>query len=348
MSIFENGKEIAFKQGNFIYPKPFQLENGQVLSHLELAYTTLGKLNSNRDNVVWVCHALTANANPLDWWAGLFDSDKGFCLSRYFVICVNNLGSCYGSMGPTSINPETQTKYGLDFPVFSIRDMVKSLDVFRKSLKLNQIQYLIGGSMGGMQAMEWAISQPDVFKNLVLLATNARHSPWGIALNEAQRMAIEADASFVENGPDAGKKGLEAARAMALLSYRNYDAYQLTQLDEEPKLDAFKAASYQNYQGEKLSKRFDAKSYWLLSKAMDSHHVGRDRGDCSRALATIKAQTLVLGIQSDVLFPIKEQEYLAKYIPFAKLEIINSAFGHDGFLIEVEKIKSIINTKFKL
>jgi len=183
----------------FKHNKPFQLENGEFLQELEVSYTTLGKLNQEKSNVIWVCHALTANANPEDWWKGLIGKGKGIDTEKYFVVCANIIGSCYGSINPKSIHPETGEVYGLNFPLFSIRDITKSLELLSGALEIEQIQFLIGGSMGGMQAMEWAIQKPDKIKNLVLLATNARHSSWGIALNETQRMAIEADSTFYEN-----------------------------------------------------------------------------------------------------------------------------------------------------
>lgn len=332
----------------FHYPQPFQLENGGELSELELAYTTLGKLNKDGTNVVWICHALTANAHPEEWWPGIFDKTNGFDINKYFVVCVNTIGSCYGSTNPQSKNPKTGEAYGLSFPKFSIRDITKSLDLLREHLGIQSIAFLLGGSMGGMQAMEWAIQCPEKINNLILLATNAKHSSWGIALNETQRMAIEADATFYDNTPDAGKKGLEAARATALLSYRNYTTYSSTQIDQDHTVDHFRASSYQNYQGQKLSKRFDAKAYWYLSKAMDSHDVGRYREGCDTALSQIQAKTLVIGIQSDLLFPIEEQAFLAEHIPAAKLEVIDSIYGHDGFLIEIETIKSLLQKHFIL
>jgi homoserine O-acetyltransferase len=332
----------------FKYQDPFQLENGDVLPELEISYTTLGKLNKEKSNVIWVCHALTANAQPEDWWKGLIGKEKGIDTEKYFIVCANIIGSCYGSTNPKSIHPETGEVYGLNFPLFSIRDVTKSLELLSEALKIEHIQFLIGGSMGGMQAMEWAIEKPDKIKNLILLATNAKHSSWGIALNETQRMAIEADSTFYKKEKNSGKKGLEAARAIALLSYRNYNTYRSTQIDQEHTADQFRASSYQKYQGEKLSKRFDAKCYWYLSKAMDSHNVGRNRGDCKKALAKIKAETLVIAIQSDLLFPVEEQRFLAQYILKGKLEIIDSVYGHDGFLIEVEKIKSLLHKHFKL
>ncbi|SDG99292.1 homoserine O-acetyltransferase MetX [Psychroflexus sediminis] len=332
----------------FTYRKPFRLENGQTLPKLELAYNTLGQLNAEASNVIWICHALTANAHPEEWWPGIFDEKNGIDIDRYFVICVNTIGSCYGSTNPQSLHPETKEVYGLNFPKFSIRDISKSLDLLSAHLGIDQIQYLLGGSMGGMQAMEWAILKPEKIKNLILLATSAKHSSWGIALNETQRMAIEADSTFFENKKEAGKKGLEAARAIALVSYRNYRTYQNSQIDQDNTTDHFRASSYQKYQGEKLSRRFDAKAYWYLSKAMDSHNVARNRGGFENALSRIRAKTLVIGIQTDFLFPVEEQEFLDQHIANSVLEIIDSSYGHDGFLIEVEKIKSLLQKHFKL
>jgi len=332
----------------FKYQHQFQLENGQYLPELHIAYNTYGQLNADKSNVLWVCHALTANAHPEEWWPGIFDEEAGVDLHKYYIVCANIIGSHYGSTSPQSINPETDEVYGLNFPNISIRDITKSLDLLSQDLGIEEIQYLIGGSVGGMQAMEWAIQKPEKIKNLIVLATSAKLSSWAIALNETQRMAIEADASFYDNTENAGKKGLEAGRAMALLSYRNYKTYQSTQIDEEDTIDDFRACSYQRYQGQKLSKRFNAKSYWYLSKAMDSHNVGRNRGGCEKALKQITANTLVVGIESDVLFPIKEQRFLAQHIPSSKLEVIDSLYGHDGFLIEVEKIKLLLHKHFKI
>ena len=332
----------------FKYQDSFQLENGQSLPELEIAYTTLGQLNAEGSNVIWICHALTANADPEDWWPGLFEKETGIDLDTYFVVCANTIGSCYGSSGPQSINKKTGNPYGLGFPKLTIRDITKSLSLLSEALGISEIQYLMGGSMGGMQALEWAIQEPDKVKNLVVLATNAKHSSWGIALNETQRMAIESDPTFYENEGKAGRKGLEAARAIALLSYRNYSTYRSTQIDQENTIDHFRASSYQKYQGKKLSDRFDARSYWYLSKAMDSHDVSRNRGGLEQVLSNIKAKTLVIGIQSDLLFPIEEQKLLNENISNSSLEIIDSPYGHDGFLIEVDIIKTLLQKHFKL
>jgi len=327
----------------FTYPHPFQLESGFYLPHLEVTYHTYGKINPERNNVIWVCHALTANSDVLEWWAGLFGATCLFNPEEYFIVCANILGSCYGTTGPLSLNPATGQPYYQNFPVITIRDMVQAHDLLRQHLNISQIHTLMGGSLGGQQSLEWAIQKPKLFQNVILLATNAFHSPWGIAFNEAQRMAIQADETFAQNIPNGGKNGLRAARAMALLSYRHYDAYGQTQREDDlNKTDLYKASSYQQYQGDKLMKRFNAYSYFALSKSMDSHQAGRNRPSVEQALSQIAARTLVIGINTDLLFPVAEQQFLARHIPHAAYKEINSFYGHDGFLIETAKISQLI------
>lgn len=330
------------KEQRFYYREDFELESGQILPGFELAYASFGEIQydaqGRANNVIWICHALTANARADDWWEGLVGSGKLFDPQEHFIICANMLGSCYGSTSALSINPQTQSPFYHDFPQITIRDIVASLNLLRTFLKIDKIKVCIGGSMGGQQALEWAIMCPNIFDQLIVMATNARHSPWGIAFNEAQRMAIEADSSWQDCTALAGLEGMKAARAMALLSYRNYATYEATQLDDQEVIDNFRASSYQQYQGHKLSKRFNAWAYWYLSKAMDSHQVGRGRQGAEQALARIRAKTLVISISSDVLFPPQEQAFLAANIPYAQYEEVDSLYGHDGFLIEHEAI----------
>jgi len=330
----------------FLHNRGFGLEGGGSLPQVEVAYHTIGRLSPSRDNVVWVCHALTADSRVDQWWDGLFGTERLFDPEKYFIVCANVLGSCYGSTSPLSIDPRTGSPYYHHFPLITIRDMVNAHKLLADHLGLERIHLLIGGSMGGFQAMEWAIDQPDRFDRLVLLATAARHSAWGIAFNEAQRMAIESDYTWLWNDHKAGWIGLKAARAIALLSYRHYDAYVATQTDEDEKLFDYRAASYQRYQGKKLSDRFNAHAYYALTRSMDSHHVGRNRKSTEHSLGLIKADTVVIGIDSDVLFPPTEQAFLAKYIPNATLEILHSSFGHDGFLVETEQIAQVITRIF--
>ncbi|OFZ01537.1 MAG: homoserine O-acetyltransferase [Bacteroidetes bacterium RIFCSPLOWO2_12_FULL_31_6] len=325
----------------FTYKQPFKLESGRTLPEFQLAYTTLGKLNAEKDNVIWITHALTANSNPAEWWDGLVGTGKFFNPEKHFIVCANVLGSPYGSTHPLSVNPQTGNKYYHNFPEITIRDIVNAFELLREELGITKIHTLLGGSLGGQQAVEWAIQQPDLFENLFLIATNAKHSPWGIAFNETQRLAISADRTWFSYSDDAGLKGLKTARAIALLSYRNYNTYNSTQEDNEEKIDAYKASSYQNYQGGKLVNRFNAYSYWHLTKVMDSHNVGRQRGGVKDALGLIKANTLVVAINSDVLFPISESITLNENIKNSELEIINSLYGHDGFLIETAQLKTL-------
>ncbi|MBX0291337.1 homoserine O-acetyltransferase [Hymenobacter sp. HSC-4F20] len=327
----------------FQLPRPLRLESGHTLPRVEVTYHTYGRLNPGRDNVVWVCHALTANADVLSWWPGLFGAGCYFDPADWFIVCANVLGSCYGTTGPLTPDPLTEQAPYQHFPLLTIRDMVAAHEALREHLALPSIHTLMGGSLGGQQAVEWAVQRPKLCENLVLLATNARHSAWGIAFNEAQRLAIFADPTYELATPAGGAAGLRAARAVALLSYRSYDAYGRTQTDShDTKLTDYLASSYQRYQGDKLVRRFNAYSYVTLSRAMDSHHVGRGRGSVPAALGRIRARTLVIGISSDVLFPTAEQQQLARYIPGATYAEMDSHYGHDGFLIETVQITHLL------
>jgi homoserine O-acetyltransferase len=324
---------------SFTLSSTFVLERGATLPQPTLAYHTFGDPSKP---VIWVCHALTANSDVFDWWSGLFGPDDLFNPRDYYIVCANILGSCYGTEGPLSIQPGTNTPYYHQFPIVTVRDMAMAHEALRKHLNIQKIHLLIGGSLGGQQAQEWVISQPNLVENLVLIATNARHSAWGIAFNESQRMAIAADTSWQESFEKAGDAGMRAARAMALLSYRHYDAYRQTQTDPAPLFDHYLAASYQQYQGEKLSRRFNAFSYYRLSQAMDSHHIGRNRGSLESVLNGIQARTMSISISSDMLFPPVEQQFLAAHIPNARYAEISSDFGHDGFLVETAKLSALL------
>jgi homoserine O-acetyltransferase len=326
----------------YLSENPFQLENGAVLPGLEIAYHTYGDFRPGKP-VVWVCHALTANSDAFEWWSGLFGEKDLFNPNEYSVICANVLGGCYGTTGPLSIDPRNGLPWYHGFPDITIRDMVKAHRILADALGIDCIDVLIGGSLGGQQALEWAVTEPERIRELIVIATNARHSPWGIAFNESQRMAIAADHTWRQSRPDAGMNGLRAARAIALLSYRSYEAYQRSQSDEswEPNVTP-RAASYQRYQGEKLARRFNAYTYWALSRAMDSHDIGRGRGSVRKALSRITARSLIIGIRSDQLFPLVEQQHLARHIPAASFASLDSAFGHDGFLIETRAISQLI------
>jgi len=323
----------------FHYPHTFNLENGSQLPELCIAYTTYGKLNEDKSNVVWICHALTANADVADWWPGVVGNGHIIDPDKYFIVCANILGSCYGSTGPLSINPATGAPYYHQFPFITIRDMVHAHILLRKHLEIEKIYMLVGGSMGGYQAMEWCIMEKNIADRLVLLATSASESAWGIATHTAQRLSIEADGTWHKKEAQAGANGLKAARAIGMLTYRNYHIMVQKQSEaDQDKIDDFKASSYIRYQGDKLVNRFNAFSYWLLTKSMDSHNIARGRSSAAKVLKTLTQPTIIFGISSDILCPLIEQEFLASHLPSATLIVIDSEYGHDGFMVENEQI----------
>jgi len=322
------------------FEESFQLENGKALTGLTIAYHTYGQLNEAKDNVVWVCHALTANSDVFDWWAGIVGDNCVINPKDHFIICVNIIGSCYGSSGPLTINPENKQPYFSSFPVVTIRDMIDSFILVRKKLGIEKVKLLMGGSMGGYQVLEWCLAEPEVIQNSFVITTSAAESAWGIAIHTAQRLAIEADQTWKDNSADAGKNGIKAARGIGMLTYRNYKIFHQKQTDPDfSKTDNYKASSYILHQGNKLSDRFNAQSYWLLTKSMDSHNIARGRfSTLEGTLKQIHQPMLIIGIDSDILCPIPEQKFLAEHIPDSTLHIISSDYGHDGFLVEVESI----------
>ncbi|MCW3107943.1 MAG: homoserine acetyltransferase [Segetibacter sp.] len=325
---------------------PFETECGATISNLTIAYNTYGKLNAEKNNVVWVCHALTSNSAVTDWWPGVVGDNCVIDPSKYFIVCANILGSCYGTTGPISINPATGKPYFNEFPMITIRDMVKAHILLRQHLGIENIYLLMAGSMGGYQALEWCVMENERIQNLFLITTSAAESAWGIAIHTAQRLAIEADNTWTNESLEAGKNGLKAARAIGLLTYRNYKILVEKQTDKDPeKIDNFRASSYITYQGEKLVSRFNAQSYWLLTKAMDSHNLARGRNKSQeQVLQSMLQKTLIIGISSDLLCPVEEQKHIADNMPNTTYIEIDSSYGHDGFLIEYEKIsKHILN-----
>lgn len=334
----------SFYQNFSLYKsqETFQTEKGDLIEDLTIGYHTYGDFVPGKSKVVWVCHALTGNSDVFDWWAGIFGDAKLFNPKDYFIVCANVLGSSYGSSGPISTS-KTGGILNEKFPLITPRDMAKAHEVLRNELKIETIDFLIGASLGGQQALEWSIDLQTKVKQLIVIATNAQHSPFGIAFNESQRMAIKNDPTYGSGYLNDAQKGLEIARSIAMISYRSYAGYGKTQKEEDNnKFEDFKASSYQRYQGEKLAKRFNAYAYETLSKAMDAHNVGRGRGGVIKALSYIKAKTLVIGIDSDLLFPISEQLFLKEYIKDAYFKSISSDFGHDGFLVENEQLIEIL------
>ena len=323
-----------------------RLESGGELENPVIAYDTYGTLNAAGDNVVWVCHALTANSDVADWWPHTVEEGRFLDPARHFIICANILGSHYGTTGPLHVNPQTGQPYYGDFPDITIRDMVAAHRLLARALGITRIEALIGSSVGGFQAVEWAVEEPKFVGKLVLIATAPKASPWTIAIDRTQRMAIEADTTFGERRDDAGMAGMAAARAIGLLTYRGKEGYDITQQDADDSLkpaDAHRASTYQTYQGEKLCRRYNAYSYHTILDAFDTHDVGRGRGGVAEALKRIEAQTITVGITTDMLFPPCDMRELNAQIAGSRYYEIDSPFGHDGFLVEHEQLNDILN-----
>jgi len=365
----------------------FTLENGQSLRNVQLRYQTYGTLSESRDNVIVICHALTGNASLHSWWGDLLGPTMTFDTDKYFVVCCNVLGSCYGSTSPQSVkasndleNQEEETSYGLDFPDVSVQDTVRiQLEMLQKELQINSVKCVIGGSFGGMQAIEFAVQGGSteapfttadgypMVRSVVPIACGAAHTAWQIAISEVQRQAIYADPNW-KTQPEKAFAGLSVARQMGMVSYRTAMGYESKfgrhmQIDKEANDDdanvnagarepapygthaKWQVKSYLEYQGRKFLGRFDPITYVKLTEQMDSHDVGRNRGGIVKALDSVTIPALVLGIDSDVLYPLSEQEQMASMLPNGHLEIIHSDDGHDGFLLEQDQVASHI-TKF--
>lgn len=325
------------------FSEPLVLESGAVLPSVEVEYTTYGTLSPKKDNVIWVCHALTADSRVAEWWPHTVEQGRFLDPERWFVVCACFLGSPYGTTSPVSLNPATGRAYGADFPMITVRDMVALHRRLAERLGIERVELLIGSSIGGFQAMEWAIADPDFARRVALIATCTRSSAWAIAFNESQRMAIEADQSFYGEALDGGAAGMAVARSMALLSYRGPEAYNATQSDPDgERLSGFRATTYQQHQGEKLRRRFNAHCYYRLTEAVDSHNIARGRGSVAEVLGSIKARALVVAISSDILFPPSDHTVMVENIPQVEYRLIDSPFGHDGFLVEYEQLDGII------
>lgn len=324
----------------FHYDRPFTLESGEVLPQLDIAYNTWGDESLP---VAWVCHALTASSDVEDWWPGTVTDDGFLNPKRYRVVCANILGSHYGTTGPLSVNPATGRPYYGIFPSFTIRDIVATFRLLAEHLGIGDIDLLVGSSVGGFQAIEWAVQEPHRFKNLALIATAPYASPWAVALDETQRMAIRADASWGEPRADAAMAGMAAARAIGLLSYRGGRGYNLTQQGRNAD-GTLRAVTYQRHQGDKICRRYNAYSYVAILDAFDTHDVGRDRGGLESALQRITARTLLVGITTDLIFPPEEIQSWGRMIAGATYREIDSPLGHDGFLVEKDALNQLITS----
>lgn len=325
----------------------FQLESGVILEQAEVRYNTYGQLSVGRDNVLVICHALTGNSDLASWWGGLLGPGKPFDTDRFFVVCANTLGSCYGSTGPMSIDPATNQPYLNNFPEVTVRDTVRlHMQMLKDAVGATSVAAVVGGSFGGMQAVEWALCGRDFVRSIVPIACGGYHTAWQIGISETQRQAIYMDRRWCGGNFDPSDPpvdGLAVARQIAMVSYRTAKVYHEKFSRNRAKSGFFEVREYLEYQGIKFQSRMDPLSYIKLTEQMDTHDVGRDREGVDKALMSIRQPTLVIGIDSDVLYPLHEQRELAAKIPNSSLQIIASSQGHDGFLLEQGPIGSAVD-----
>ncbi len=346
---------------NITNGRPFVLEGGAVLDEVVVAYESWGSLHSDADNAVLVCHALTGDSHAAGgiepghvsegWWDGLIGPGKAMDTNRYFVVCANVLGGCQGSTGPASINPRTGKVYGPTFPQVTIRDIVRTQRLLADRLKIERWLAVVGGSMGGMQALEWGAIYPRRVKALAPIATVASASAMQIALSAVERLAIVNDPEYCggwyHDQPN-GKgpwRGLALAREISQITYRTTNIFdsRFGRDLHDPHREfeqwaRFEIESYLDHHGQKLVRRFDANSFLVLSKAMDLHDIGRGRGGPPEALGRLTHRVLTASITSDILYPPYQQaeihDLIVKGGGRCEHHIIDSLQGHDGFLIE--------------
>lgn len=343
-----------------------ELECGEVLRQVEIGYTTSGTYNSEQSNAILVCHALTGDSQVVGdgeksgWWDGLIGPGKAIDTNFYYVICANVLGGCYGTTGPASMNRETGEPYATHFPVVTIRDMVRAQYKLIEQLGIPHLYAVIGGSMGGMQVYEWAVEYPQMMDLVVPVATCAQLSAMAIAYNDVARQAICNDPDWI-NGhyyPNQGPiRGLSTARMVGMITYRTAElfeerfgrAHQGT-VHADLVETTFEVESYLRYQGDKLVQRFDANSYLYLLKAMDTHDIGRGRDGIENALTRIDAKVVCIAISNDLLYPIPHQLWLSSTLKRQGKNVdffaIDSVFGHDGFLVEIDKMAQLLGPYF--
>jgi len=321
---------------------PLLLESGAQLAPVHVAYESYGRLNDDGTNAILICHALTANAHAAGkhsaiektsgWWDPLIGPGRAFDTDRYFVVCPNILGSCYGTTGPASLNPITGELYRLEFPQFTVRDIVTVQKKLLDFLGVRQLVTISGSSLGGMQVLEWPLMYPEFCKSIVPISTAARQTTLCIALNTAARTAIINDSDW--NHGDYERQpanGLALARMIGMISYRSG-----AEFEQRFGNDQYQIESYLRYQGEKLVSRFDANTYLYLTRAMDSHDINRGRN------SKIHCAVCCIGFSSDARYPISDQQELVNQIPNAELHILDTIHGHDSFLIEFEAMSSVI------
>lgn len=325
--------------------KPFVTEAGFRFDEPEVAFKTWGSLNKEKDNVILICHALTGHAAADEWFPGIFGAGRICDPAKNFIICINVPGSPYGSIGPWSTNPKTGEPYRNSFPEITVRDMVRFQQQLLNQLEIKGIELVLGGSLGGMQALEFVVMDERI-QSAALIAMGKSHSPWAIGISHAQRKAIYTDPEWKDGNYKKGegpKEGLATARMMAMITYRapsDYDKKFGRKLQGDT--SQFQVESYLDYQGKKLAERFDAHSYIILTEAMDSHDVSRGRDSYEEVLGRVNIPVKVIGIDSDHLYSIQEQKELANLLKNGEYHEIKSSYGHDAFLIEFDQINEII------
>ena len=345
-------------QGNctFATDRAFALEGGGKLQPVTLRYAVYGEPSEDGDNVILVCHALSGSAKVADWWGGLFGAGGVFDVKRDCVVGINILGSCYGSTGPATINPATGKPYGADFPLVSVRDIVRAQAQVLDMLQIPRVRAVVGASIGGMQALQWAVEFPQRVAKCIAIGT-APLNAMGLALNHLQRQAIQLDPKWRggDYGDDPPVDGLALARAIAMCSYKSGELFEerfgrkSNRNGEDPLRslrDRFDIGGYLDHQGEKFNQRFDANSYLVISKAMDAFDLARGYASEGAALSRITAPVLLVGISSDWLFPPQDVRALSRRIADAggrsEYVELESAHGHDGFLADFHLLAPIL------
>jgi homoserine O-acetyltransferase len=345
------------------FDEELRLQSGATLRPFTLAYETYGTLNADRSNTILICHALSGDAHVAGrhsahdrkpgWWDEAVGPGKAFDTDRYFILCSNVIGGCSGSTGPSSTNPETGRPYGLSFPVVTVADMVEAQRWLLDALDIPTVLCVTGGSMGGMQAIQWAVSYPDRVRSALVLASTARTSAQTIALNEVPRQAIYADPNWNEGdyyGKEPPNAGLAVARMIGHITYLSEKSMREKfgrRLQEREKYGydfatEFEVESYLKYHGNRFTSRFDANSFLYITKAIDYFDMSLGRGDLAQAFTDVKAKFLVLSYSSDWLYPPEQSEELVRALLRNGIDAsyveIKSDYGHDAFLLEVERL----------
>ncbi|HWM27016.1 MAG TPA: homoserine O-acetyltransferase [Woeseiaceae bacterium] len=339
------GRHISPATQYFELPGTLRLESGRTLEGVTVAYRTWGDPSNAARNAILICHALTGSADVDAWWPGIISQHGAFDPDTDFIICSNILGSCYGTTGPASLQPDTGVRYRADFPRVTVRDMVEAQRALIDHLGVERLALVTGPSLGGMQALEWALMYPERVESIAPIGVGGRHSAWCIAMSEAQRHAIYADPDWQDGhytDERAPEKGLAAARMMAICSYRSWHSFDERFGRDERDSGEFEVQSYLRYQGEKINGRFDANTYVRLTQAMNAHDIARGRGDYLQVMKRIRQRALVVSVSSDILYPPHEQQLLARHMPDARHELLHSTDGHDGFLIDCTELAGII------